>query len=152
MTRTGVIREVTEDGFAHVRITQRTACGHSCEDCGGCAAGSRELLVRARNPLEARKGELVSISTRTARVLGAAALVYALPLLLMLAAAILCAALGGSQTGCALSALGALVLGSAAAVLVGRARQRKAPMEYVITERLGVETGERIATSLRSSQ
>ena len=139
MTQTGVIREVLEDGFARVRVTQRTACGHSCEDCGGCAAGSRELLVRARNPLEARKGELVSISTRSARVIGAAALVYALPLLLMLAAAVACAALGGSQSLCAACAVGALALGSALAVLIGRVRQKKAPMEYVITERLNTD-------------
>ena len=136
MTQTGVIREVSEDGFARVRVTQRTACGHSCEDCGGCAAGSRELLVRARNPLAARKGELVSISTCTSRVIGAAALVYALPLLLMLAAAVACAALGGSQSLCAACALAALALGSGLAVLFGRLRQRNAPMEYVITERL----------------
>ena len=137
MTQTGVIRESGKDGFAQVRITQRTACGHSCEDCGGCAAGSRELLVRARNPLGAGKGETVTLSTRSARVLGAAALVYALPLLLMLAAALVCCLLDGSETLCAVCALGGLALGSALAVLLGRLRQKRAPMEYVITERLG---------------
>ena len=133
MTQTGVIREVLGDGFARVRITQKTACGHSCEDCGGCAAGSRELLVRARNPLEAEKGEIVAISSETGRVLGAAALVYVLPMALMLACALVCAELGFSQTQCALFALLALVLGAALAVYFGRQGQRKAPMEYVIT-------------------
>ena len=135
MTQTGIIRETGRDGFAQVSVTQRTACGHSCEDCGGCAAGSRELLIRARNPLEARRGELVTVSTQTGRVLGAAALVYVLPLALMLAAAIFCAALGGSQRACALWALLGLALGSGLAVVLGRAQHRRAPMEYVITER-----------------
>ena len=133
MTQTGVIQEVREDGFALVRITQRTACGHSCEDCGGCAAGSRELSIRARNPLEARKGDLVTVSSQTGRVLGAAALVYSLPMGLMLAAALLSVLLGGGQTLCAVCALLALVLGAGLAVLLGR---RRTPLEYVITERL----------------
>ena len=136
MTQTGVIREVLGNGFARVRITQRTACGHSCEDCGGCAAGSRELTVEARNPLEARRGEIVTVSSQTRKVLGAAALVYVLPPALMLACALVCAELGFTQTQCVLFALLALVLGSALAVFLGRRGQRKAPMEYVITERI----------------
>ena len=135
MTRTGVIREVSADGFAHVRITQRTACGHSCEDCGGCAVGSRELVIRARNPLRAERGERVTVAAGTRRVLGAAALVYVLPLALMLASALLSAGLGGSQTVCALCALGGLCLGAGGVVLLGRLRQKRSPVEYVITER-----------------
>ncbi len=138
MTQTGVIREVLPDGSARVRITQRTACGHSCEDCGGCISGSRELTVEARNPLEARRGDLVTVSSRSRKVLGAAALVYVLPLALMLACALVCAELGFSQTQCVLFALLALVLGAALAVYFGRQGQRKAPMEYVITERLAL--------------
>ena len=76
MTRTGVIREVCPDGYARVEIAMRTACGHSCEDCGGCAPGSRELIIRARNPLEAGPRDTVAVSAGTGKVLGAAALVY----------------------------------------------------------------------------
>lgn len=141
MTQNGVIRETGGDGFAQVCITQRTACGHSCEDCGGCAAGSRELLVRARNPLEARAGETVTVASQTGRVLGAAALVYVLPLALMLLSALVCAGLGGSQTACALAAILALAAGSGLAVCLGRARHRKAPLEYVIVERLTPRAG-----------
>ena len=138
MTRTGVIREVCGDGYARVEIAMRTACGHSCEDCGGCAPGSRELVIRARNPLEAGPGETVVVSAGTGRVLGAAALVYVLPLILMLAAALVCAAAGGDQTLCAVCAVGALCLGAAAVVLVGRARQKRSPVEYVITRRFSL--------------
>jgi sigma-E factor negative regulatory protein RseC len=142
MTQNGVIRKTGPDGFAEVCVTQRTACGHSCEDCRGCAAGSRELLIRARNPLEARAGETVTVASQTRRVLGDAALVYVLPLALMLASALLCASVGGSQTACALSAVLALAAGSALAVFLGRVRHRKAPLEYVIVERTGPRPGE----------
>ena len=141
MTQNGVVRETGADGYAQVRITQRTACGHSCEDCGGCAAGSRELLVRARNPLEARAGETVTVASRTGRVLGAAALVYALPLALMLLTALLCAGLGGTQTVCAAASVLALGLGSGLAVWLGRARHKSAPLEYVIVERITPRMG-----------
>lgn len=135
MTQIGVIREVREDGSARVRITQRTACGHSCEDCGGCAAGSRELMVEARNPLDARRGEVVTVSTRTRKILGAAVLVYVLPLVLMLACALVSAELGFSEGKCALFAILALVLGGVLAVVLGRRGQKRAPVEYVITGR-----------------
>ena len=138
MTRTGVIRELCGDGYARVEIAMRTACGHSCEDCGGCAPGSRELVIRARNPLEAGPGETVAVTAGSGKVLGAAALVYVLPLGLMLAAALVCAAAGGSQALCAACAVGALCLGAAAAVLLGRARQKRSPVEYVITRRFSL--------------
>lgn len=138
MTRTGVIREVCGDGYARVQIAMRTACGHSCEDCGGCAPGSRELIVRARNPLEAGQGETVAVTAGTGKVLGAAALVYILPLGLMLAAALICAAAGGGQTLCAVCALGALGMGAALAVLLGKVRQMRSPVEYVITRRFSL--------------
>ena len=138
MTRTGVIREVCGDGYARVEIAMRTACGHSCEDCGGCAPGSRELIIRARNPLEAGPGDAVAVSAGTGKVLGAAALVYVLPLAMMLAAALVSAAAGGSQTLCAVCALGALCLGAAAAVLLGKIRQKRSPVEYVITRRFSL--------------
>ena len=138
MTRTGVIREICGDGYARVEIAMRTACGHSCEDCGGCVPGSRELLVLARNPLDAGPGEAVAVASGTGKVLGAAALIYVLPLVLMLAAALVCGAVGGSQTLCAVCALGALVLGAAAAVLLGRVRQKRSPVEYVITRRFSL--------------
>ncbi len=138
MTRTGVIREVCGDGYARVEIAMRTACGHSCEDCGGCAPGSRELVIRARNPLEAGPGDTVAVTAGTGKVLGAAALVYVLPLALMLAAALVCAAAGGGQTLCALCAIAALGLGAAAAVLLGKIRQKRSPVEYVITRRFSL--------------
>ena len=71
-------------------------------------------------------------------MLGAAALVYVLPLVLMLAAALVCAAAGGGQTLCAACALGALCVGAAAAVLLGKLRQKRNPMEYVITRRFSL--------------
>ena len=75
-------------------------------------------------------------------MLGAAALVYVLPLALMLLGAMVCAGLGGSQTACALWALAALAAGSGLAVCLGRAKHRKAPLEYVIVERVTPRSGE----------
>ena len=138
MTRTGVIREVCGDGYARVEIAMRTACGLSCEDCGGCAPGSRELVVRARNPLEAGPGDTVAVTAGTGKVLGAVALVYVLPLALMLAAALACGVCGGNQTHCALAALAALCLGAGLAVLLGKLRQKRSPVEYVITRRFSL--------------
>ena len=141
MTQTGVVREVFPDGSASVLVRMRTACGHSCEDCGGCAS-AREIMIRARNRADARQGDEVTLSTGTKRVIGAAALVYCLPLGLMLLAALGCALLGGGEKLCALSAVLALCLGAALAAVLGRAGHRRLPMEYDIIG-LAPETAER---------
>ena len=39
---------------------------------------------------------------------------------------------------CAVCALGALCLGAAAAVLLGKIRQKRSPVEYVITRRFSL--------------
>lgn len=83
MTQQGTIKKLLPGGRAEVEVTRRSACGHDCAKCGGCGGlETQTLYVTARNHTDAGIGDRVLIEGETGRVLGLAALVYMLPLVL----------------------------------------------------------------------
>ena len=83
MTQQGIIKKVLPDGMAEIEVTRRSACGHDCAKCGGCGGlETQTLYVKARNTAGAGVGERVLIEGETRRVLGLAALAYALPVVM----------------------------------------------------------------------
>ena len=133
MTQSAMVSGLTADGSALVKVFQKSACGHDCENCGVCG-DRRELTVIAKNPLRAVPGDLVTVETGTGKVVLAAALVYALPLALLLLGCILGAALGFGEGAQALMSVAGLGLGSLAAVLINRYVRRDKPLEYTIID------------------
>ena len=101
---------VTEDGkIARVLVMRAPACTGECEGCGGCSE-ARPLRVDARNDINAKKGQYVTVETDTGSVLRAAALVYLLPLAVFLIAYFAAQALGAGPALTALCAAAAAVL------------------------------------------
>lgn len=139
MTQSAIVAALTADGSAFVRVFQKSACGHECENCGVCG-DRRELTVVAGNPLHAVPGDLVTVETGTGKIVKAAALVYALPLATMLAGCILGWGMGLNEGMQALLGVAGLVIGCAAAVLVNRYVRRDRPLEYTI-----IDVGENLA-------
>lgn len=73
---------------AQIRIKRASACGENCSSCkGGCVP--TEILVKAKNHIGAKKGDIVAIEMESKKVLGAAALVYIIPLIFLIAGYIL---------------------------------------------------------------
>ena len=76
------------DNRAEVAVRRQSACGHDCSRCGG---GCSELMVEpeirviARNIVGAAAGDMVTLESDTAPVLGAAVVVYLVPFLLFFA-------------------------------------------------------------------
>ena len=58
--------------------------GQSCSVCS-LMNGNRSLRTKAQNPIGAKVGDLVSVESETHRILGYAALVFLLPLVLAMA-------------------------------------------------------------------
>ncbi len=73
------------DGTATVLRSRESACSGDCHKCSGCGAAAQTVRVTARNPIGAKPGDRVLISSDTAPVLAAAALLYVLPLVLFIA-------------------------------------------------------------------
>ena len=140
MTQTAMVTALTADGSALVKVFQKSACGHDCENCGVCGE-KREITVLAGNPLRAVSGDLVTVQTATVKLVGAAALVYALPLALLLLGCIFGAVLGFGEGMQVLLSVGGLALGSLAAVLINRYIRRDRPLEYTI-----IDVGENLSS------
>lgn len=79
------VSRLLPDGRAEVIRVRESACSGDCHKCTGCGAAKQTVCLTARNCIGARVGDLVVISSSSARVLKAAAVLYILPLVLFLA-------------------------------------------------------------------
>lgn len=130
MEQTVRVRQVFDDGTAQVIHIRQSACSGDCHKCSGCGAAQETVMLTAQNSIGAKPGELVKISSATAPVLGAAAVLYVLPLVLFFA---------GYSAGALLWGRGALVGGLTfaggigLAVVYDRAVAKKNRPVYTIT-------------------
>ncbi len=89
------VRRILPDGTAQVMHIRESACSGDCHKCSGCGAAKETILLTAQNPIGAPVGALVKVSSDSAPVLKAAAVLYMLPLVLFF----LGYALGGAWAG-----------------------------------------------------
>jgi len=84
MKQTAIVKEVVGDS-AILLVKRQTMCDgcHKESGCGGC---SQIIEVTVKNTLYAKAGDSVTIETPGATVIGVAALVFLLPLMLAFAA------------------------------------------------------------------
>ena len=120
---------VNADDTAQVMHIRQSACSGDCHKCSGCGAVEEKMIFTARNPLHARPGDVVIITTETAPVLKAAAMLYMLPLLLFFAGYLLGAAWNaGALIGGVMFALSIVLC-----VLYDRRAARKQKNVFTIT-------------------
>lgn len=122
MEQTATIKAVFSDGTAEVIMKRPTACGGNCHACGGCS-GEQVHQAIALNPIGASPGDKVILQSDTKRIAGIIAVVYLLPVVLLLV---------GALCGGLLPALAGLVLGFVPALLLNR-RISKKPVPLVIS-------------------
>lgn len=124
------IRRLIDDKTAEVICIRESACSGECHKCSGCGAAQETLVFEAENPIGAKAGELVTISSASGPVIKAAAMLYVVPLVLFFV---------GYWIGAAAWARGALVgcigfaFGIALAVLYDRKVMRHQKTVYTIT-------------------
>ena len=74
--------------YATVEVDRKSACEgcHKNTGADGCVVcaigGNQKITLRARNIADAATGDIVTLSTKTRRVLGYALLVFIMPLLI----------------------------------------------------------------------
>ena len=76
----GLIKSVSEDGWARVVVARNTACG-GCASSGGChgCLANAKMEIKVLNKTGANVGDLVSVSLSSEMVLKGAAVLYLLP-------------------------------------------------------------------------
>ena len=132
MTQNAIVDKLLAGGLARVKVERLSACGKSCASCGAGCADKQVLTVEAENPIGAKPGQRVVIETSTKGVLGAALLVYILPILCFLAAYILSALGGVGDAGSILISVAAFFVGVCAEVLFHRFVRRDRDLRYPV--------------------
>ncbi len=134
MTQSGIVTALLPDGRASVSVQRQTACGGNCASCGGCSYKS-VLTAVADNSFGAQIGDKVTLRSRTKGILGAAALVYLLPILCFLAGYLLSAAFGVGEGVSILVSVLCLLLGCGLAAWLGRKRRNAIRFEIISIDR-----------------
>lgn len=131
MTKDAVVTRLMPDNTAEVAVIRMTACGGNCGSCEACKCDS-EVRVVAANPLGAKPGERVLIESRSADILGAALIVYILPLVMLLIGYLAGAAMGAGEGICILLAFAALLTGGLITVVVQRRKKNETIVYNII--------------------
>ena len=124
------VRDTFEDGTAMVIHVRESACSGDCHKCSGCGAAKETVLIKAKNPIGAKRGDLVKLESATGPVLKAAAVLYMIPMVLFFAGYFLGDTLWGrgALTGCL-----AFAAGIGLAVLYDRKIGKTDKCDYTIT-------------------
>lgn len=134
MTQNAVVLRLVASQ-AEIKVKRVSACGHSCEECGGgCSELVRTgpVVVLADNPLNARPGDKVVVESSTKSVLGFAAVVYLLPLALFFAGYFIAKALGAGESAALIWGGLCFALSVVIAVLVDRRAKKSSQQMFSI--------------------
>lgn len=117
MIVTGTVKK-TNKGIAETEITRSTACGDSCASCGLCPG--RSMTVNADNTIGAAEGDAVLLSMSDKKVLGAAFLVYVIPVIMLIIGYAAGRALFKNESGAIGTGFALMVLSFAAIAVIDR--------------------------------
>lgn len=131
MTQDGVVTRLLPNNMAEVAVARTTACGGNCPSCEACIFQS-EIKTLARNRIQARPGQKVVIATKSGTVFGAAALVYLMPIVLMLLSYTAAALLGASEGVCIVATFVALLVSAGILVLSQRSKKNRDKIQFDI--------------------
>ncbi len=81
MTCEGIVCEI-KDNKTYVYVPRESACGGNCASCSACS--ERKNKIEVLNNVGAKKGDKVTISMPTYKLMGYAFCVYLLPVFLVL--------------------------------------------------------------------
>ena len=139
MTQEAIVNRLTDNNCAMVKVTRLTACGGNCENCEACVTAGQVDAVAA-NPLNAQPGDRVIIEGKTSRVMQAIALVYVLPILLLIAGYAAAYLLGAAEGLCILAAFAGVILGGVI-IVWSQKNSRRMQFTYEIIEILKENSG-----------
>ena len=122
MVQTGLIKKLHGD-IADVEIHRSTACGDNCASCGLC--NGRTTIVKAANAAGAAEGDTVLIDMADKKVLGAAFLVYIVPLVLLVAGYFIGSALFKTEPGGIITGFLLMLLSFLPIVFIDRRSRQK---------------------------
>ena len=141
MTQTATVRRLMPQNRVELSILRQSACGHDCSKCGaGCSMMTpQEVLVVADDPVGVRPGDTVTVESSTGRMMQAAAVVYAVPLVLFFALYLILDAAGAGGTASTLGAVAGFTAGILCAVWYSRREKKRRKIRFTVTGIKGSE-------------
>ena len=133
MKQIATVTQVLGNGLAQVSVVRRSACAHDCENCSGCGAKTTNVTVSAKCEIPVAPGDMVELYSDN-RVLGYAALVYLVPLILFIAGYICPSDVDEAVRY--LCAFAGLLLGVLIAVMCDRHVRRSRAVMYQIVRKI----------------
>ena len=137
MTQDATVIRIIDRNTAEVEVKRATACAGDCDKCAahhGCsemAVYDKNIRVVVRNPVYAKVGDLVEISTETKGLLGFMMLLYMLPLAAFLAGYIVTAMMGMPENVSILTSSALFLLSGGIVIL--NTRRKKSSIDFEIT-------------------
>lgn len=111
-----VIR-IVDEHTAMIAVKRKSACSGDCHTCHGCPHPDEIVVVPAANPVGAKKGDDVVVTSSTKRVLQLALLLYIMPVVLFFLGYFL---VGGGEARRAVCGVAAFLVGVGICMLFSR--------------------------------
>lgn len=137
MTQNAVVKHLLPNGKAEVEVTRQSACGHDCAKCGGGCTEmvSGPILAEAVNAIGAQPNERVVIEGEFRQLMGLAAIVYAVPLVLFFGLFAVGSLFGLGEGGAAALGIVGFVLGVVSAIQYNKRYKERGTMVFTIVSR-----------------
>lgn len=140
MRQSAQVIQITPNGYAQVKVRRASACAsaHNCGSCDHCSMmeNAPEIIVNAVNTCGAQVGDMVIVESETGKVLGAAALLYLLPVILFFVGYFLGNSFGWTESGAIATGGAGFALGLLGAWCLDRYRRNR-PVTYHVVSRGG---------------
>ena len=135
MTQTATVRRLMPQHRVELSIMRQSACGHDCSKCGaGCSMMTpQEVLVVADDPVGVQPGDTVTVESSTGKMMKAAVVVYAVPLVLFFALYVILDTLGAEESVSTAGAILGFVLGILGAVFYSRREKERREIQFTVT-------------------
>lgn len=131
MTQDAIVTKVLGNGLAEVLVERATACGDNCGACEVCKYAS-EIRTYAKNTLGASAGERVVIKTKSKDIIGAAFLLYIIPLAVLIIAYMIAASQGMGENSSIAVSFAAFFVTVLIVTVFQRHRAKKKQIEFEI--------------------
>ena len=131
MEHAGVVSEATGDR-ASVVLERTEGCG-SCRHEASCGAGRGNATIAASNPVNAQPGDLVRLDVESSSVVLSAAVLFGLPLVMLIAGCVIGMTCTSWRGGGAIGAVIGFALSVGLAGWCNRTVSRRAAFDPVIT-------------------
>lgn len=124
-----------EGKYAEIEVSRATMC-EGCQKNGGCehpcelsgiVAGSGKMRTTAQNKIGAKPGDTVEVETESTKVLGYAALVFVMPILVCAVFYFLGKAIWSSETPALIAAAAGFVLSFLGISVFDRSKKKSEP-------------------------